>query len=795
MAKKRASNRKKAPKKPRKKAAAPKLSKADAKRTERRRKRRQRSALSDQRSDDGDTRHASGKAAGKGPRRGRKADAAGDGKPSDSEGRRVATADQQQSAADRHRNQAARRSRERYAEAGELGELPPVVDPERRAACEFDPQRFVESYCLAEGMVALSDLHEKIIEDIGESMLHGGLYAQAIFRGFAKTTIAVWLIVWAALYGHRRYLVLFGLTTEEAEDLLDDVKQELLENDRIAEDFPEIVFPIKEIGGKAQRAVSQTYQGEKTGGVWKNDEIVLPKCGDSPGGHCTIIARPKGRARGLRRRMPDGSRQRPDYFLADDVESDDSAVSAKMIEKLINLIFKSWVPMSGHFKKMAGVINGTNIARGSMIDQATDPDNGRFGSFHKRRVPMVQQWADAHESFWLEEYAPLYTAFGATDAKAKLRSQKKATELYLANQERADAGCVVAWEGAYEEGEASAIQHAYNQLLTIGEEAFACECQGSPLKKKGDEILLPANVIALKQHGFEPGVVPRACTHLVAMVDQQDSVLYWLVSGWANGWTGYIIDYGSWPDQELTYFSLSGLRHSLQEKYRQSDLPQHGGAGHELSTDAAITAGLTDLMGVLFAPNRYAREGGGHVSLDRVGVDTASGQRTKTIREWMSQSPYRPSLTGMQGRGVRAKDAPMAEWPAKSGERRGLEWVEKRTDTGLPLVIYNTNYHKRQFFDAMRLPMGSMGCMALPKVTDEAQHQMFADHCTATTCQLIKSRDREAYELEDKPGADNHLFDCAVGSRVIALRAGVTPPGGGIRVARRRRGKTKSRKL
>lgn len=787
--------------------------KADEKRAERRARKRAAAARegeSRQRAEGSgqDAPEAKQKPPRKRPASRAKAESAAIGPPSDALGSPVATdaqvlvaTDAQElSAAEKHRRRAAQRSRDRYARDAELGEIPAVVDPERRARCELDFWLAVHEYFLPACYPALSPMHRQVCGNLQAAAIDGGLFAQAIFRGAMKTTLAIWATVWALLYAHRRYVVLFAYKEDDAVDLMEDIKAELLENDKLLEDFPEVLYAVHAVGGNNQRARNQLYQGEKTGGAWEKTEIVLPKCGDSKCGHGVVRVRGQGNARGLRKRMPDGSRLRPDWFIGDDCENDDSAASAVRVEKLIGRIFKSWLPMAGHAGTIAGVLNGTIAARGAMIDKATDPHDERFAGWEKYRAPMLLSRSTAHETHWLGPYREIYITTG--DGRTPAQRRRRATEYYEAHRAEMDAGAEVGWVGCYtpDKQEVSAVQHAYNFLIELGEEAFATECQNEPLKTEAEEVVLPASVIVRKQSPHKPGVVGPEATHLVAMVDQQDSVLYWGVAAFGDGLSGYLVEYGAWPDQKSLYFTLATLRTTLGAYYRDSPRPEHGGPGALLEEDAAIVAGLSDLERMLFS-RRYARVGGGELAVDLMGVDQANGNRTDVIRKWIHTSPNKARIIGTQGRGIRAKDAPMAQWPHHAGERRGLEWVERRAkELGTRHLLYNTNYHKLGFFRALRLPSGSVGSLALPLVTSPARHQLFADHCQATSCDLVTSdaQERSAYEFADKPGADNHFFDVGVGLRVLAMVAGVRPPGAPARKAKttaRPRGPKQARRL
>jgi len=135
------------------------------------------------------------------------------------------------------------------------------------------------------------------------------LRAFAAPRGLGKTTIAIIAILWASLYRHRLFVVIIAVNAELAEERLSAIKHHLLTNDRIFEDFPEIVAPIRAFGGEP-RSASANYP-------WRGSIIKLQN-----GVWIT--------ARGI-----DGSilgliveNKRPDFVLIDDPE-DEHTVRSK----------------------------------------------------------------------------------------------------------------------------------------------------------------------------------------------------------------------------------------------------------------------------------------------------------------------------------------------------------------------------------------------------------------------------------------------------------------------------------
>jgi hypothetical protein len=46
-------------------------------------------------------------------------------------------------------------------------------------------------------------------------------------------------------------------------------------------------------------------------------------------------------------------------------------------------------------------------------------------------------------------------------------------------------------------------------------------------------------------------------------IDVQAKALFWLVAAWESDFTGYVLDYGTEPDQKADYFTLRDIRRTL----------------------------------------------------------------------------------------------------------------------------------------------------------------------------------------------------------------------------------------
>ena len=114
--------------------------------------------------------------------------------------------------------------------------MPPVEDPRRRARCRRNFGAFCRTYFPEAFSKPWSEDHEREIALIEEEVLKGGLFAIAMPRGNGKTTLAERAVLWALLYGHRRYPVLIGATLQAATSNLDHLKVELEHNELLLAD-------------------------------------------------------------------------------------------------------------------------------------------------------------------------------------------------------------------------------------------------------------------------------------------------------------------------------------------------------------------------------------------------------------------------------------------------------------------------------------------------------------------------------------------------------------------------------
>ena len=651
--------------------------------------------------------------------------------------------------------------RDRQAEqslAGrDIGPLPEVVNPDRKAACERNFQLFCESYFPETYALAWSPDHLKVIEKIETAVLRGGLFALALPRGSGKTTITESAALWSMLYGHREFVVLIGATESAALELLDSLKTELEVNERLAEDFPEVCYPVAQLEGIANRCAGQLYKGERTRITWTSNEIVLPTVeGSRASGIIVRVAGITGRIRGMKFKRSDGRSVRPSLVIIDDPQTSESAGSLEQTRKRVRVLAGDILGLAGPGQKISGIMPCTIIRPGDMADiilnRNTHPD------WNGEKTRMVYRFP-TNMKLW-EEYAEIRAEALRTEGNFQ-----KATEFYLANREAMDAGAEVSWEARFNHDEVSALQHAMN-LKFQDEAAFQSEYQNDPLPDDtADDSLLSVDEICAKINGLARRRVPLKCDRLTMFVDVQKALLFYVVIAWAEDFTGAVIDYGSWPDQHRHEYSLADANPSIQTLFPK--------AGFEGALYAALAALTDECLG-----REWEREDGAVLKIERALVDANWGQSTDVVYQFCRQSSHAGVILPSHGRYVGASSKPMTEYRKQQGDRLGFNWMIPNVagKRAIRHVIYDTNYWKSFIHARLAVPVGDKGSLTLYGRIPGA-HQLFAEHLTAEYRVKTQGRGRTVDEWKLKPQShDNHFLDCVAGCAVCGSMLGASLP-------------------
>jgi len=649
----------------------------------------------------------------------------------------------------------------------DIGELPSVVNRERKEQAASDFRFFCEEDFPLTFHLPWSGDHLKVIARIEQAVLRGGLFAMAMPRGSGKSTICECACIWAVLNGHREFVCLIGSDEGHAMDMLDSIKMELDGNDLLLEDYPEVAYPIQALDGIANRCNGQLYKGQRTHIGWTAREIVLPTILASKASGAIIkVAGITGRIRGMKYKRADGKTVRPTLVVLDDPQTDESARSLTQCATRESVLAGAVLGLGGPGQKISGIMPCTVIRPSDMADNILDRD--RHPEWNGERTKMVYSFP-TDDKLWAR-YAEI-----RAESLRQGNAGDEATEFYRSHQDAMDEGAVIAWPARFNHDELSAIQHAMNLKLQ-DEAAFFAEYQNEPLPEEVAEAdELTAEQIAGKLNRLNRRAVPVGCNHLTMFIDVQASLLFFVVAAWEDDFTGFVIDYGTYPDQKRPYFTLRDARLTLAAATRTSGV------------EGAIYSGL-DAITKEICTREWRRDDGAMLRIERCLIDANWGTSTDVVYQFCRQTAQASVVMPSHGRFVGASSQPFSEYKRRPGDRVGHNWRMPNVQgkRSVRHVVYDTNYWKSFVHARLAVVMGDRGCLSLFGDKPEL-HRLLAEHITSEYRVKTEGRGRTVDEWKQRPErGDNHWFDCLVGCAAAASIQGAVLPGTDGQAAQKR---------
>lgn len=652
-----------------------------------------------------------------------------------------------------------------------LAPIGPPKDPARKARCRASLAEFCRTYLAASFPKPFSKAHLLVMEHLQEAVVSGGKFLDIVFREFGKTTLAEATVLYASAYGLRKFIVFVGADHDASEELLESIRKEWERNELLAADFPEVSAALDHAEGIPARLRFQMYRPtpetpdedcHPTNAQWTGSELVYPWIDGAPSSGVVIASRSIiGRIRGLKRKLPDGTQQRPDFVVVDDPQDDESATSSTQVEKRLRTITRTILNLSGTKRPISVVIPSTILAKDDVIDQLSNPK--LHGTWSCMKVPLVERWADkVGHDLWLGPYRKTIEDFDPSVPGAKNAAMTKAREFYVKNRAIMDAGAKVAWDEAYATDEVSAIQHAYNKLIELGETDFNCEFQGKPpdpVEGTG-QLELADFTNPARYDGRARGEVPKWAEHLTAFVDVQLQSLFWIVCAWRADFTGAIVEYGIFPEQRKAYLRAADADPTLELKY-----PGGGKEGRWMQA-------FRDLTEHLFS--RSWKGGSADLRIERLAIDANDGSAFDTVCDFCRASSW-PHVTPWRSRGVGAGDKPFGEYHRNPGDKIGLNWriPAARGRKSIRAFMADVNFWKTFVKHRLQTRVGDSGCLTLPGA-GYAENRLLADHLLCEYGIQTEGRGRrlEEWRVRNPKNQENHWWDGLVACAAQASACG-----------------------
>jgi hypothetical protein len=665
-----------------------------------------------------------------------------------------------------HHREAARDRFAKITRAGQdIGPIPAVTDAnwERRLRCIADPELFLRTYFGFAPFFSrpFSPDHLRVIEKGEHCIQLGGNFAYAMPRGHGKTTLCRAFVLRAFLFGLRQFALFVGAADPHARSSLATIKIMLERSPLLAEDFPEVVYPILKLEGSSKRQLGQTCMGEPTDIHWGKDFIQLPTCPPQPtvrkeqGAGYAALAMASGlMGSGITGTNVNG--RRPDYLCLDDPQTRQSAKSDSQCAAREEILAAMVTGIASPGVKLAAFMPGTVIRIGDFMDRHLDHE--KHPEWAIERCKLLKTMPKNME-LWAANKAIRSNYDPYSGPADKQRAANEATEHYIDNQAVMDEGAEASWESRYNLDEVSAIQNAMN-LHADNKFAFMAEMQNEPLDaEEGNVEELPKDEAAKRLSGLDRGLVPHGVSKLTAFVDVQGIGLLWyMVCAWRDDFTGWVIDYGAYPNQGRRYFTKAT-------------------APTLLVGDEALHSGLTQLTTTILE-NTFMNKEGVPFKVDLLLVD--SGHQAQNIYDLCRQRQEKGfwnRILPSKGSGDKAtRPEPFNSARPMEGERRGWQWNLKpaKEKRGVKLLHYEVNSWKSFVKERIAIADGARTSLTFFG-DDPTAHQMLLDHLYSEfrSREYGQTTKRTVDEWTVRGNQDNDLWDCLVGCAAAASVQGV----------------------
>lgn len=262
--------------------------------------------------------------------------------------------------------------------------------------------------------------------------------AVAAPRGYSKSSLLSFILpLWCICFEKKKYIILISETQGQAEDFLDDIKSEIIGNQKLAEDFPTVC-------GKSDIR-------------WRQDDVIIRN---------EVRIRAIGCGGKIRGRKYRGTR--PELILLDDIEGRESVESDTVRLKLWNQWFLKEVLKAGQLDGTTDfIVLGTILHEDSILSKLLD--HNISPDWEKKKFQAVESFA-TNQGLW-DKWREIYFTFEKEDEAAE-----EAWKFFKENEEAMLEGTEVLWP----EGE------SYYDLMVMcltpeGESAFNSEKMNEPI--------------------------------------------------------------------------------------------------------------------------------------------------------------------------------------------------------------------------------------------------------------------------------------------------------------------------
>lgn len=686
--------------------------------------------------------------------------------------------------------------KQRTALANSIGKIPKCKNPRRRERAEKSLQTWIDTYLISlftnddtgeHWPWSTSQIDSMRIAD--HVLIHGGQFIKAMRRGGFKTGLIKAAAMKGLLTGVRKFCAGYAASDKKARRIFESIKKVISLSVPLREDYPEVCYPIWRLKARKAAITYQTYtfRGQElpTYITWSAEKVILPDIEGSPsrqGIFCTF-GLTGSETRGLLETTADLKDRRPDLLLFDDVETDESAeseIQAPGRLKLVNVALESGAPGVPIAAFYAGTVIGPESVCAKLLvapgwKASVSPAMPTM-PLHCSETPAEIE----HRDLWGGEYFealnlrdPIEARSRANDIYARYRAkaeclpildQKRPCETCDMRDRCMDAGAIVDWVQAKDPNQLSAIQFCMDKFI-LKPDTFFTEFQQAPRAAKDIGIRMLPQQIMQRVNGYGRRVVPASCVLVTCGIDVQKSYLPFVIVAWEPDFTGYVIDYGTWPDQGRRIFYKINPPHPMRLDFPDME--------EDAMIQAAVKSHLLKLKGLDFP----MADGRRFMQIGKGLIDSRYG--TKPVYSAIRMARWGGVFEPCKGKGFSGgkqideyDTKKEGWWVGDNCYRPPVKGTQESPHVSIGVDHYKTDIHK-----AFSLATGSRGGMSLWGADSECrQHELFAAHAGGSEKPSERKTDsgRAVSVWEEIPGgAENDLFDALVYARNAASLTGM----------------------
>jgi len=315
----------------------------------------------------------------------------------------------------------------------------------RRAAAAESALRFAQVYLASHCSKPFSQMHHDLFAELEKLIQQrGGRLAVAAPRGHAKSTIvSLAFVLWCLFYDKERLILVVSATREQAVQLLTHIKDQLLRNELLKQDFPSL---CRLDGGPGSGRQPKP---------WRDNRIMLAN-------GAMVMACGAGQSlRGAR-----NGKERPGLIIADDIEEQEQVISEDQRRKLTEW-FNRTLLHAGHTETNVIVV-GTVLHHASLLATLLNPSLA--SGWRSSKYQAVISFADRTD-LW-DHWTAIFRGTEEFEGKS---GPDAAKAYFAANEEEMLRGTSVLWPE----------WESYHDLMVMrereGRGSFQAEKQNEPL--------------------------------------------------------------------------------------------------------------------------------------------------------------------------------------------------------------------------------------------------------------------------------------------------------------------------